>query len=192
MLRPYIIHRRSPVSSKSALPQSHATTEIPKPRISPERGVLRFAAKRGRQIDIAILERSPQPSYGLLTLAEEDVLASESGRWNESALRSHPQPLEGSRGREPARCCVAGAPPATLDETLVCGVAQLPGAGRKLVQCRVVVSLAGEGLRELIVGRRINRIERQLLLELRRCVRRTTRTRQNPAQLIREVAGQWV
>src|SRR5438132_1169848 len=84
----------------SRLSQPHATPEIPKPRVSPERGVLGFAANRRRQIDIALLERSPQPGHRLLTLAEYDVLASEGDRWNESALRSRPQPLEGSGGPE--------------------------------------------------------------------------------------------
>ena len=114
----------------SRLSQPHATAEISKPRVSPERGVLRLAANRRRQIDIALLERSPQPGHGLLTLAEEDVLASEGGWWNETALRSLPQPLEGSGGAEHARRRVAGAPPAPADETLVCGVAPLAGAGR--------------------------------------------------------------
>src|SRR2546430_17353514 len=80
--------------------QPHATAEIPKPLVSPERGVLGFAANRRRQIDIALLERSPQPGHRLLTLPEHDVLASEGDRWNESALRSRPRPLEGSGGPE--------------------------------------------------------------------------------------------
>src|SRR5204863_2186174 len=154
--------------------QPHATAGIPKPRVSAERAVLRFAANRRRQIDIALLERSPQPGHGLLTLAEYDVLAGEGDRWNESAFRSRPQPLEGSGGSEHARRGVAGAAPAPTDETPECGVAPLAGARRKLVQGCVVVSLAGEGLRELIVGRRINRVERELLRELHSRVCRTT------------------
>src|SRR6267154_280003 len=82
------------------LSQPHATPEILERWVSPERRVLGFAANRRRQIDIALLERSPQPGHGLLTLAEYDVLASEGDRWNESALRSRPQPLEGSGGPE--------------------------------------------------------------------------------------------
>src|SRR5436190_19656514 len=87
-------------ATDTRLLQPHATAEVPKPRVSPERGVLGFAAHRRRQIDIALVERSPQPGHGLLTLAEYDVLASEGDRWNESALRSRPQPLEGSGGPE--------------------------------------------------------------------------------------------
>src|SRR2546427_12143035 len=79
-----------------------------------------------------------------------------------------------------------------MDEAPVSGIPPLAGAGRELYQGRVIVALAGEGLRELIVGRRINRVERQLLRELHRRVCRTTRARQDPTQLIREMAGQWI
>src|SRR2546427_10056723 len=76
-----------------------------------------------------------------------------------------------------------------MDEAPVSGIPPLAGARRELVDGRVIVSLAGEGLRELIVGRRINRVERQLLRELHSRVCRTTRARQDPTQLIREMAG---
>src|SRR2546427_5616897 len=79
-----------------------------------------------------------------------------------------------------------------MDEAPVSGIPPLAGAGRELVDGRVIISLAGEGLRELIVGRRINRVERQLLRELHSRVCRTTRARQDPTQLIREMAGQWI
>src|SRR2546429_3773066 len=76
-----------------------------------------------------------------------------------------------------------------MDEAPVSGIPPLAGARRELVDGRVIISLAGEGLRELIVGRRINRVERQLLRELHSRVCRTTRARQDPPQLIREMAG---
>src|SRR2546425_1767251 len=79
-----------------------------------------------------------------------------------------------------------------MDEAPVSGIPPLAGARRELVDGRVIISLAGEGLRELIVGRRINRVERQLLRELHRRVRRTTCARPDPTQLIREMAGQWI
>src|SRR5256885_15456039 len=79
-----------------------------------------------------------------------------------------------------------------MDEAPVSGIPPLAGARRELVDGRVIISLAGEGLRELIVGRRINRVERQLLCELHSRVCRTTCARQDPTQLIREMAGPWV
>src|SRR5439155_11883623 len=179
-------------AGESSLAQPHATPEVLEPRVSSEGGVLRFAADRGRQIDIVLLECSPQPGYGLLTLVELDVLASEGGRWNVSVLRSRPQQLKGSGGPEQARRGVAGAAPATPHETRVCGVAPLPCARSQLLNGRIVGSLPGECLRKLIVGRRINRVERQLLFELRGRVRRTTGAREDPAQLVREMAGQRV
>src|SRR3989475_11110333 len=78
-----------------------------------------------------------------------------------------------------------------MDEAPVSGIPPLAGARRELVDGRVIISLAGEGLRELIVGRWINRVERQLLCELHSRVCRTTCARQDPTQLIREMAGQW-
>src|SRR5437016_6456958 len=77
-----------------------------------------------------------------------------------------------------------------MDEAPVSGIPPLAGARRELVDGRVIVSLAGEGLRELIVGRRINRVERELLRELLSRVCRTTRARQDPGQLIGKMAGQ--
>ena len=74
--------------------------EILKSWISPERGVFRFTADGRRQVDIALLERSPQPRHGFLALAQYDVLASEGGRWNESAFRSQQKPGEGSPSPE--------------------------------------------------------------------------------------------
>src|SRR5256885_11178610 len=79
-----------------------------------------------------------------------------------------------------------------MDEAPVSGIPPLAGARRELVDGRVIISLAGEGLRELIVGRRIDRVERELLRELLSRVCRTTRARQDPTQLIREMAGQWI
>src|SRR2546428_13054922 len=79
-----------------------------------------------------------------------------------------------------------------MDEAPVSGIPPLAGARRELVDGRVIISLAGEGLRELIVGRWINRVERQLLCELHSRVCRTTCARQDPTQLIREMAGQWI
>src|SRR2546425_12276880 len=79
-----------------------------------------------------------------------------------------------------------------MDEAPVSGIPPLAGAPRELVDGRVIVSLAGEGLRELIVGRRGNRVERKLLRELGGRVCRATRARQEPNQLIREMAGRGV
>src|SRR5256886_13472369 len=79
-----------------------------------------------------------------------------------------------------------------MDEAPLSGIPPLAGARRELVDGRVIISLAGEGLRELIVGRWINRVERQLLCELHSRVCRTTCARQDPTQLIREMAGQWI
>src|SRR5438445_6899879 len=79
-----------------------------------------------------------------------------------------------------------------MDEAPVSGIPPLAGARRELVDGRVIISLAGEGLRELIVGRRINRVERQLLCELHSRVCRTTCARQDTTQLILEMSGQWI
>src|SRR5205809_979194 len=79
-----------------------------------------------------------------------------------------------------------------MDEAPVSGIPPLAGARRELGDGRIIISLAGEGLRELIVGRWINRVERQLLCELHSRGCRTTRARQDPTQLIREMAGQWI
>src|SRR5437667_3106964 len=158
--------------------------EILKPRVSPKGGVFRFAANRRRQINIALPERSPQPGHGLLTQAELDVLAGEGDRRNVSTLRA--QALEGPGGPEEARRGVAGAAPAPTDETPECGVAPLAGAPRQPVEGRVIVALAGKHLREVIVGRRIDRLDRELLRELHSRVRRTSRARDDPAKLIRD------
>src|SRR5439155_5178732 len=125
----------------------------------------------------------------LLTPTELDVLAGEGDRRNVSTPRARAQALEGPGGAEQARRGVAGAAPATVHETRVCGIAPLACARSKFLNGRVVGSLAGEDFRELVVGRRIDRVEGQLLLELHGRVRRTTGAREDSAQLVREMAG---
>src|SRR5436190_15410922 len=133
-----------------------------------------------------------QRGQGRSAPAELDVLAGEGDRRNVSALGADAQALERPGGSEPARGSVAVIAPVPLDETRVCGVAPLARARRQLVNGRVVCSLPGEDFCELVVGRWIDRVDRQLLLELRGRVRRTTRAREDPGQLVPEMARQRV